>query len=136
MIHDPICPQGEGASISTTPYGLEDFPCLCELIAKVRAETREAEWERRREAERIMHERHSAALREAEKRAERADGRLVVATLLAWREGEAAMLAKCIEAVEAVDGGYSIPLGMCVGAFIDAMRHQFVAALRDLREKP
>ena len=36
MTHDPLCPQGEGASISTTPYGLEDFPCLCELIAKVR----------------------------------------------------------------------------------------------------
>ncbi len=40
MTHDPICPQGEGASISTTPYGLEDFPCLCELIAKVRGDER------------------------------------------------------------------------------------------------
>jgi hypothetical protein len=123
MTHDPICPQGEGASISTTPYGLEDFLCLCELIGKVRAETREAEWERRREAERIVHERHSAALREAEKRAERADGRLVVATLLAWREGEAAMLAKCITAVENLpDWALNID--------------DVIEALRSLQEKP
>lgn len=42
MIHDSNCPQGEGASISTTPYGLEDFPCLCELIAKAREDERSA----------------------------------------------------------------------------------------------
>lgn len=36
--HDPLCPQGGGASITTTE-GLGDFPCLCDLIAKVREDT-------------------------------------------------------------------------------------------------
>ena len=49
-------------------------------------------------------------------------------------DGERDMLAKCIAAVRAVEGGYSMPLGMSVGAFIDVMRHQFIAALCDLEE--
>ena len=40
MTHDPICPQGGGASITTTD-GLGDFPCLCDLIGKVRQDERE-----------------------------------------------------------------------------------------------
>jgi hypothetical protein len=40
MTHDPICPQGGGASITTTD-GLGDFPCLCNLIAKVREDERD-----------------------------------------------------------------------------------------------
>jgi hypothetical protein len=37
----------------------------------------------------------------------------------------------------AVEGGYSVPLGMSVGMFIDAMRQEFIAAaLRALQEKP
>ena len=49
-------------------------------------------------------------------------------------QGQRDMIAKCIAALRAVEGGYSVPLGMSVGAFIDAMRHQFIAALRDLEE--
>ena len=41
MNHDPLCPKGGGASITTTD-GLEDFPCLCELIAQVREDERSA----------------------------------------------------------------------------------------------
>lgn len=52
----------------------------------------------------------------------------------AFRQGQRDMLAKCIAAVRAVGGGYSVPLGMSVSAFIDAMRHQFIAALHDLEE--
>lgn len=40
MIHDHLCPQGSGASITTTD-GLGDFPCLCDLIARVREDERE-----------------------------------------------------------------------------------------------
>lgn len=54
--------------------------------------------------------------------------------LAAEQQGQADMLAKCIEAVRAVEGGYSVPLGMSVGQFIEAMRHQFIAVLRDLEE--
>ena len=44
---------------------------------------------------------------------------------------------RCIEAMAAVEGGYSVPLGMSVGMFIDAMRQEFIAAaLRALQEKP
>lgn len=39
MIHDHLCPQGSGASITTTD-GLGDFPCLCDLIARVREDER------------------------------------------------------------------------------------------------
>lgn len=49
-------------------------------------------------------------------------------------QGQRDMLAKCITAVGAVEGGYSVPLGMSVGQFIEAMRHQFIAVLRDLEE--
>lgn len=51
-----------------------------------------------------------------------------------YEQGQRDMLAKCIAAVRAVGGGYSVPLGMSVSAFIDAMRHQFIAALHDLEE--
>jgi hypothetical protein len=44
---------------------------------------------------------------------------------------------RCIEAMAAVEGGYSLPLGMSVGMFIDAMRQEFIAAaMRALQEKP
>jgi len=54
---------------------------------------------------------------------------------ISYQQGQRDMLAKCIAAVRAVEGGYSVPLGMSVGQFIDAMRHQFIAAICDLEEK-
>jgi hypothetical protein len=75
-----------------------------------------------------------AAIAAAEKRGY--DSGLIKSLTIAdcYEQGQRDMLAKCIAAVRAVGGGYSVPLGMSVSAFIDAMRHQFIAALHDLEE--
>jgi hypothetical protein len=46
-------------------------------------------------------------------------------------DGQGNMLSRCIEAVQRV-AGYSVPAGMSLEMFIDAMRHEYVAVLRDL----
>ncbi len=52
-----------------------------------------------------------------------------------YERGRADALAEARDAVAAVDGGYSVPPEMPVGAFIDAMRREFLAAI-DALEKP
>ena len=39
------------------------------------------------------------------------------------------------EAVAAVEGGYSVPLEMPVGAFIDAMRREYLSAIDALKKE-
>lgn len=53
-----------------------------------------------------------------------------------YEQGQRDMLARCIDALAAVEGSYSVPVGMSVGLFIYAMRHEFIAALHRLEVQP
>ena len=53
-----------------------------------------------------------------------------------YDDGQRDALDAAREAVAAVEGGYSVPLEMPVGAFIDAMRREYLSAIDALREKP
>ena len=50
------------------------------------------------------------------------------------KEAVAATLDAARAAVVAVEGGYSVPLGMPVGLFINAMRREYLAAIDALKE--
>jgi hypothetical protein len=50
------------------------------------------------------------------------------------RACEARTLNAARDAVAAVEGGYSVPLEMPVGAFISAMRREHLAAIDALKE--
>lgn len=55
---------------------------------------------------------------------------------IGWMKGYDAALDAAREAVASVEGGYSVPLEMPVGAFVNAMRREHLAAIDALQKEP
>jgi len=110
MNHDPLCPQGGGASITTTE-GLGDFPCLCDLIAKVRENEHTAREEDGPWFRSVVH----GCCEEKQ---------------TAYADGQRDMLAKCIAFIEE-----AVPWSHDNWIAVDE-RAAILAALRALQEKP
>jgi len=148
MTHDPLCPPMNKHHIYCPVWDFDnecDDCCRCDLIAQVLSDerinslgTRVRELKPYAKGDAMTHD----LLCPQQPRSDGAtltmlDGTPIYCACDLIAKARADQTERCIEAMAAVEGGYSLTLGMSVGMFIDAMRQEFIAAaMRALQEKP